>query len=69
VSEAGVPVQGVVGDPDPMVAVQDAWDPRRYDEVIVATLPTGVSRWMAADLPHRVERMTGARVTHIVTAA
>ena len=68
-SKAGVPVQGVVGDPDPMVAVQDAWDPRRYDEVIVATLPTGVSRWMAADLPHRVERMTGARVTHIVTAA
>jgi hypothetical protein len=68
-SEAGVPVEGVVGDPDPMVAVQDAWDPRRYDEVIVATLPTGVSRWMAADLPHRVERMTGARVTHIVTAA
>jgi hypothetical protein len=68
-SEAGVPVQGVVGDPDPMVAVQDAWDPRRYDEVIVATLPTGVSRWMAADLPHRVERMTGARVTHVVAAA
>jgi len=65
-SDAGVPVEGVVGDPDPMVAVHDAWDPRRYDEVIVATLPTGVSRWMAADLPHRVERMTGARVTHIV---
>ena len=41
--EAGVPVKGVVGDPDPMLAVQDAWDPRRYDEVIVATLPTGVS--------------------------
>jgi hypothetical protein len=67
--DVGVPVEGVVGDPDPMLAVQDAWDPRRYDEVIVATLPTGVSRWMAADLPHRVERMTGARVTHIVTAA
>jgi GABA permease len=66
-TDAGVPAEGVVGDPDPMVAVQDAWDPRRYDEVIVATLPTGVSRWMAADLPHRVERMTGARVTHIVS--
>jgi hypothetical protein len=68
-SEAGVLVEGVVGDPDPMVAVHDAWDPRRYDEVIVATLPTGLSRWMAADLPHRVERLTGARVTHIVAAA
>ena len=67
--EAGVPVEGVVGDADPMVAVQDAWDPRRFDEVIVATLPTGVSRWMAADLPHRVERLTGARVTHVVAAA
>jgi hypothetical protein len=67
--DVGVPVEGVVGDPDPMLAVQDAWDPRRYDEVIVATLPTGVSRWMAADLPHRVERLTGARVTHLVTHA
>jgi hypothetical protein len=65
-SDAGVPVEGVVGDPDPIVAVHDAWDPRRFDEVIVATLPTGLSRWMAADLPHRVERLTGARVTHIV---
>jgi hypothetical protein len=67
--DAGVLVEGVVGDSDPMVAVQDTWDPRRFDEVIVATLPTGVSRWMAADLPHRVERFTGARVTHIIAGA
>jgi hypothetical protein len=67
--DAGVPVEGVVGDSDPMLAVQDAWDPRRFDEVIVATLPTGVSRWMAADLPRRVERFTGARVTRVVAAA
>jgi hypothetical protein len=51
-----------------MVAVQDVWDPRRFDEIIVATLPTGVSRWMAADLPHRVERFSGARVAHVVAA-
>jgi hypothetical protein len=63
---AGVTVEGVVGDSDPMVAVQDAWDPRRFDEVIVATLPTGASRWMAADLPRRVERLTGARVTRVI---
>jgi GABA permease len=67
--EAGVRVEGVLGDSDPMLALQDTWDPCRYDEVIVATLPTGVSRWMAADLPHRVERLTGARVTHIVATA
>jgi hypothetical protein len=56
-----------VGDSDPLVAVQDAWDPRRFDEIIVATLPTGISRWMATDLARRVERLTGARVTHIVS--
>jgi GABA permease len=67
--EAGVPVEGVVGDTDPIVAVQDAWDPRRFDEVLVVTLPTGVSRWMTTDLPHRVQRLTAARVTHVVTAA
>ena len=48
--------------------LQDVWDPRRFDEIIVATLPTEMSRWMATDLPHRVERFTGARVTHIVSA-
>lgn len=68
-SEAGVPVQGIVGDSDPMVAVQEAWDPRLFDEVIVATLPTASSRWLAANLPRRVERFTAARVTHLVAAA
>jgi hypothetical protein len=65
-TKAGVTVDGIVGDSDPMVAVQEAWDPRRFDEVIVATLPSGASRWMAADLPRRVERLTGARVTRVV---
>jgi hypothetical protein len=67
-SEAGVKAEAIVGDADPIVAVQDAWDPRRFDEVIVVTPPTGVPRWMPADLPHRVERLTAARVTHIVAA-
>ena len=61
-----ITVEGMVGHPDPIVAVQDVWDPRRFDEVIVSTLPTDVSRWMALDLPRRIERFTGAQVTHVV---
>jgi hypothetical protein len=65
--EAGLEVTGEVGDRDPVVAVHEAWDPRRYDEVIVSTLPTGASRWLQIDLPHRVERITDARVRHVVS--
>lgn len=65
-TDAGIAVGGVRGDPDPMIAVADVWDPRRFDEVVVATLPGGLSRWLAVDLPRRVERLTGARVTHVV---
>jgi GABA permease len=66
--EAGLEVQGSVGDADPIVAVQEAWDPRRFDEVVVSTLPTNVSRWLRVDLPHRLERITGHSVRHIVAA-
>ncbi|UUY02479.1 hypothetical protein LRS13_17470 [Svornostia abyssi] len=63
--ESGVAVQGVLGDGDPVAAVEAVWDPERFDEVIVCTLPATVSRWLRIDLPHRVERLTGAPVTHV----
>jgi hypothetical protein len=63
---AGLEVSGKVADPDPVIAVQDAWDPAKFDEVIVSTLPTGASKWLLVDLPHRVQRITDAPVTHIV---
>src|SRR6476659_1398630 len=51
---AGVDSEAMVGDADPIVAVQEAWDPGRYDEVVVSTLAVGASRWLQIDLPHRV---------------
>jgi hypothetical protein len=65
--DGGLEVDGSVGDADPMTAVAESWDPRRYDEIIVATLPTGVSKWLQADLPHRVAKFTGAQVVHIIS--
>lgn len=55
-----------IGDRDPLLAVRDAWDPKRYDEVVVVTLPTQSSRWLAIGLPFRVQQLTGALVTHVV---
>jgi hypothetical protein len=64
--ERGLDVEGVLGDGDPLVAVAESWDPQRYDEIVVSTLPVSVSKWLHADLPHRIERQTGAIVKHIV---
>ena len=63
--EAGVTATGVVGDPDPVVAVHETWDPRSYDEVIVSTLSGQTSKWMQSDLPHRVQQITGCDVVHV----
>ena len=64
--EAGLSVKGSLADPDPMLAFTEAWDPREYDEIVVCTLPTGASRWLQVDLPHRIERHTGLAVTHVI---
>ena len=51
---AGGPVEGIVGDPTPMNAIQDAINVRGFDEVIISTLPARVSKWLKLDLPSKV---------------
>jgi hypothetical protein len=51
---AGGPVEGMVGDPEPLNAVQDAVNLRGFDEIIVSTLPVRVSRWLHLDLPSKI---------------
>jgi hypothetical protein len=66
--DAGLRVDGKTGDADPLAAVEDEVNFTSYDEVIVSTLPTHVSKWLKLDLPHRVERATGLPVTHVACA-
>ncbi len=47
-------VEGMIGAPEPLNAVMDAVNLRGFDEVIVSTLPTHISRWLRIDLPHKV---------------
>ena len=60
-------VSGQVGDPDPIVATMELWDPMKFDEIVVSTLPTGSSRWLGLDLPHRLEKLTSVTVRHVVS--
>lgn len=65
--ERGLEVDGSVGAADPIVAVTDAWDPKRHDEIIVSTLPMSLSKWMHAGLPERIAKVTDAPVTHVTS--
>ena len=66
--DAGLDVTGVVGDPDPIVAVAETWKPGAFDEVIVSTLEGDASRWLEFDLPHRIGKLTDCPVQHVVPA-
>jgi hypothetical protein len=61
---AGGKVEGIVGDPEPLAAIQDAINLRGFDEVILSTLPARVSRWLKLDLPSKVGGL-GLPVTHV----
>jgi hypothetical protein len=51
---AGSHVDGMIGVPEPLAAVQDAVNLHGFDEIIISTLPTRVSKWLRLDLPHKV---------------
>jgi hypothetical protein len=61
----GAPVDGDVGDPDVLVAVRLALGRFPADEIIVSTLPRGLSQWLRRDLPARLRRTCGIPVTHL----
>ena len=51
---AGGHVEGITGVAEPLAAIQDAVNIRGFDEIILSTLPTRVSRWLHIDLPRKV---------------
>ena len=68
IKDAGLEnVSGQTGDHDPIVATMEVWDPMKFDEIVVSTLPTGSSRWLGLDLPHRLEKLTSVPVHHVVS--
>jgi hypothetical protein len=50
---AGASVAGLIGDPTPLTAIEDAVNAQPFDEIIISTLPKRVSRWLRLDLPSK----------------
>jgi hypothetical protein len=61
--EMGAEADGEVGDRDPVMAVRDALRGREVDEIIISTLPKGMSRWLGEDVPSRLRDAVPVTVT------
>jgi hypothetical protein len=62
----GIHATGEIGDPSPVTAVIDVLHRDvTIDEVIVSTLPRGVSRWLGVNVVRRIAAL-GLPTTHVV---
>lgn len=66
---AGVTASGTLGAPDPMEAVSDVLASTEVDEVLISTLPAGISKWLGLDLPKRIERRFHLPVRQVTAKA
>ena len=64
---AGSTVDGLIGDPSPLTAIEDTLNRERFDEIILSTLPARISRWLHLDLPSKVGGL-GVPVTTVTAA-
>jgi hypothetical protein len=62
---AGGEVTGSIGDAEPLMAIEDAVNLGDYTEIIISTLPLGISRWLKLDLISKA-RGLGLPVTHVL---
>jgi hypothetical protein len=65
---AGSNVAGDLGDSEPLMAIHDAVNLGAYDEIIISTLPLGVSRWLKLDLVSKAKAL-GLPVTHVLASS
>jgi hypothetical protein len=65
-SAAGIPTSGVVGDADPMVAVEDAMSVFDADEVVIAIDHGRSAGWLGEKLAERVRARVSVPVRHLV---
>lgn len=65
----GADVTGEVGHQSVILAIADVLRRESFDEIIMSTLPQGVSRWLRLDVPGRLSNTYSIPVTLLVAEA
>jgi len=64
-ADAGIEATGHLGDPDPVVAAENAIHDENPDEIIVSTFPEQTSGWLRRGVIGRIKGF-GLPVTHVI---
>src|SRR5918999_3803106 len=64
--EIGINCEGVVGDSEPVQAIEDALRTFGADEVIISTHPEGRSLWLERGVVRRARERFDVPITHVV---
>lgn len=62
----GASATGEVIADDPLSAIEHTIHTMVFDDVVISTLPLGLSKWLHLDLPHRVAKHCGLPVVTVV---
>ncbi len=62
----GAAAEGDLGSSRPLEAMEKVLADGQFDEIIVATLPQPISRWLGTDLPRQAERRFKLPVTTVI---
>ena len=65
-AELGGSLSGEVGIGDPLAAARQVMERASFDEIMVSTLPSGVSKWLHMDLPARFRRAFSVPVISLI---
>ena len=66
IRSVGGEADGELGNPDPLAAARAVLEREpAFEEIIVSTLPVGLSRWLEMDLPARVARLSDTPVVTV----
>jgi hypothetical protein len=65
-SNDGIDARGVVGDDDPLQAIEDSLRMFPADEIVVSTHPPGRSNWLEHGIVERAGERFDLPITHVV---
>ena len=68
IRDRGGTADGAVGDPNPLTAIAHVLVEQHFDEIIVSTLPSHISKWLRIDLPSRIAHAVDVPVVHVAAS-